>query len=378
MNAWVANRGGVMGFGSRRVMGIGLPLMQVMSVSQLGAILAHEFGHYHGGDTKLGPWIYKTRFAIGRTLENLGEGGWLHLPFRWYGAFFMRVTQAISRAQEYTADRLAAGVAGTKSLIEGLKKVHAYAPAYDAYWQQELAPVLSAGYRVPMAAGFDHFLEVPRVRDAVRAGLDYQLAETESDPYDSHPPLVQRIAAAESTASEGPDPIDEPAVSLLGDIATTEQALIDYFSLQAGGMSFAPLSWADVPEKVFLASWQEQAEALSEQLAGVLFGDLQEVLGSRSLELARFVVGQADAEIPDEVLHDILAPPIGAAVVAGLVREGFSLSAELGEVVRLERDGVTVEPFALVGGLVAGDEAAAAAWADALERGGIGTLPVCE
>ena len=73
VNAWVMDRGGMMGFGSRRVMGLGLSLLQVLSVSQLRAVVAHEFGHFHGGDTKLGPWIYKTRAAIGRTLEGLAE-----------------------------------------------------------------------------------------------------------------------------------------------------------------------------------------------------------------------------------------------------------------------------------------------------------------
>jgi Zn-dependent protease with chaperone function len=34
-----------MGFGSRRVMGLGLPLLQALNVSQLEAVLAHEFGH---------------------------------------------------------------------------------------------------------------------------------------------------------------------------------------------------------------------------------------------------------------------------------------------------------------------------------------------
>ena len=73
VNAWVMDRGGMMGFGSRRVMGLGLSLLQVLSVSQLRAVVAHEFGHFHGGDTKLGPWIYKTRAAIGRTLEGLAR-----------------------------------------------------------------------------------------------------------------------------------------------------------------------------------------------------------------------------------------------------------------------------------------------------------------
>jgi heat shock protein HtpX len=85
VNAWVMDRGGIMGFGSRRVMGLGLPLLQVLNVSQFRAVLAHEFGHFHGGDTKLGPWVYKTRAAIGRTLEGLEEhGSLLQKPFLWY------------------------------------------------------------------------------------------------------------------------------------------------------------------------------------------------------------------------------------------------------------------------------------------------------
>ena len=58
MNAWVAHRGGLMGLGARGIMGLGLPLLQTLSVSELRAVLAHEFGHYHGGDTKLGRFVY--------------------------------------------------------------------------------------------------------------------------------------------------------------------------------------------------------------------------------------------------------------------------------------------------------------------------------
>src|SRR6185436_5487513 len=80
VNAWVAQRGGIMGFGSRRVMGLGLPLLRTLTRSQFRAVLAHEFGHYYGGDTKIGPWIYKTRGAIGRTVSSL-EQTFLQIPF---------------------------------------------------------------------------------------------------------------------------------------------------------------------------------------------------------------------------------------------------------------------------------------------------------
>ncbi|MEO8202146.1 MAG: M48 family metallopeptidase, partial [Gemmatimonadota bacterium] len=69
LNAYVSQRGGVMGFGSRRIMGLGLPLLQLLSISQMKAVLAHEYGHFHGGDTALGPWIYKTRGALSRTIQ---------------------------------------------------------------------------------------------------------------------------------------------------------------------------------------------------------------------------------------------------------------------------------------------------------------------
>ena len=47
-NAWVANRGGFLGIGSRRILGIGLPLLGTLNISQFRAILAHEFAHYYG------------------------------------------------------------------------------------------------------------------------------------------------------------------------------------------------------------------------------------------------------------------------------------------------------------------------------------------
>jgi Zn-dependent protease with chaperone function len=123
VNAWVAQRGGLMGVGSRRVMGLGPPLIQAVTVEQLRAIVAHEFGHYHGGDTMLGPWIYNTRVGITRTVVRLEESVLRH-PFVAYGKLFFRITNAVSRRQEFAADALAARVVSAEALIGGLKQVH--------------------------------------------------------------------------------------------------------------------------------------------------------------------------------------------------------------------------------------------------------------
>jgi heat shock protein HtpX len=72
-NANVADRGGVLGFGTRRVMCIGLPLFSVLTIYELRAVLAHEFAHYYSGDTTLSPWVYRAQTALIRSYKNIGE-----------------------------------------------------------------------------------------------------------------------------------------------------------------------------------------------------------------------------------------------------------------------------------------------------------------
>src|SRR4051794_13664852 len=95
----------------RRVMIVGLPLLQLVSQRGLRSIIAHELGHYAGGDTRFGPWIYRTRETILRTIGHLsdadGDDSWsqalVRLPFIWYGKAFLRITNAISRREEFAA-----------------------------------------------------------------------------------------------------------------------------------------------------------------------------------------------------------------------------------------------------------------------------------
>ncbi|MGA3327677.1 MAG: M48 family metallopeptidase, partial [Terriglobia bacterium] len=145
LNAFVAEPGGR----GHRIMGLGLPLLQILTVSRFRAVLAHEFAHYYGGDTRLGPWVYKTRAAMVRTLLGLGRpSAVLNAVTRFalarlayfvvtrvmmaYWNLFLRITQLISRRQEYRADELACSVAGSRALIEGLQDIHRGAAALSA------------------------------------------------------------------------------------------------------------------------------------------------------------------------------------------------------------------------------------------------------
>jgi Zn-dependent protease with chaperone function len=378
VNAWVANRGGVMGIGSHRVMGLGLPLLQVLSVSELGAVVAHEFGHYHGGDTKLGPWIYKTRVAIGRTIENLGEERWLHLPFRFYGNFFLRITQTISRAQELTADRLAATVVGAGSLIEGLKKLHALAPAYEAYWMQEARPVLSWGFRVPLMGGFERFKSASGVEAATERALEEALT-AEADSFDSHPPLGQRIAAVEALP-DAPSTLPDdarPAIALLGDVGACEKALIGF--LAKPGAEFETVPWSEVTDRVLIPGWRSHVEALRDFLPGTTLTALPELIRERGHQLARLIAEteefEVPAEYPPEIVPEILSGPLGSCILCALHDVGWSVATDVGEAVTVHRGETTLEPFSVVGRIAQGEDGARW-WRDWVRAQNVGALPL--
>jgi len=379
MDAWVSNRGGIVGLGSHRVLGIGIPLMQVLNLNELEAVLAHEFGHYHGGYTRLGPWIYKTQSAIGRTLKHLPDDGLLgilNLPFRWYGSYFMLVCQAISRAQEFNADRLASRIAGASALIDGLKKIRAYGPAHNAYWQHCFTPTLSAGFRAPMTSGFAKFFAAPLVKEVIAERFDGFLEREITDPYDSHPSLRDRIEAVKDLIGTEAKDSGPPALELLEDIGAIEQAFFDYFSISALKTALQPLDWLEFSDRVLLPIWQKQAAYAP--LGNTTCAELPDFIRKNGRELVRDVLGLLDESIPDEQLPELLGPIIGPPIAAGLVRGGFTLSAVLGEQVVLTRGDIPIEPFAVASSFVSECFEGQADWDTVVASNGIGGCIVAE
>ena len=256
VNAWVAHRGGIMGFGSHRVMGVGLPLLQTLTQAELKAIVAHEFGHYASGDVKIGPWIYKTRAAIGRTLKGV-HGGWIEAPFKWYGDMFLRLTHDVSRQQEFIADTIAAGVAGAANLMSALQKVTGLAPTFAAYLSTEVAPVLRAGFLPPITVGFDHFRQEERIAALSRQTIEEAQASSVTDEFDTHPCLRDRLAALaplrDRRASSSDDGV--PASAFLPDMEQQATALMQ-FAIGADTLDkLKPLPWDSVGDRVYAPMW---------------------------------------------------------------------------------------------------------------------------
>lgn len=352
VNAWVTQRGGLMGFGSRRVMGTGLALMRVLTRSQFRAVLAHEFGHFHGGDTKLGPWIYKTRSAIMRTLKSLSDSI-VQLPFLWYGKMFLRITHAVSRRQEFLADELAARTIGSKPLMDGLRASQGAGQVFGAYWSSEYVPALNAGYRPSLAEGFQRFISAQKISALMAQSVEEALQSNQSDPYDTHPRLKERLAAVASLPP-GETPQDDPlAISLLEGLSELEQGLLAGMAGPEEVNKLEPLAWDDVGQKVYQPQWEQLRKQNSAALAGLTAESLPEITADLPAFGQRCLDHAGESVNPDE--HENLATGVlGTALLLALVERGGQCSADPGKPVSVRFQAKAIEPFEIVKDLAAG------------------------
>jgi heat shock protein HtpX len=260
VNAFVTERGGTLGLGRRRVMGLGLPLMRILTISQFRAVVAHEFGHYYGGDTRMGPWVYRVRQSMLRTLVSFSAGSISMKIVRfsalsvlarnlvvaalvWYWKLFMRATLAVSRRLEFRADELACWLAGSQALMDGLCSIARGAAAGQSFWQTQLAPALQAGYRPPVAEGFGLYMASRGVAQATSVFLDTELGRKAANPYNTHPPLSARLEAARSSPYRALPADDACAISLIGHLDTLELQLLQARLPELKSAALKAISW---------------------------------------------------------------------------------------------------------------------------------------
>lgn len=362
-NAFVADRGGVMGFGSRRIMGLGLPLLSTMTVSEFRAVLAHEFAHYYGGDTGLGPWVYRTKASFVRIFENIGSVGGLARVavlgvmyavvttlLKWYFVGFLRISNLVSRRQEYRADELASLVAGRQNLIDGLQAIHRTAAVWPTYWKQEVQPVLSTGSLVAIGDGLTRFMAMPQISEALSKSLETRLRDEKTKPYDTHPPLRERIAAVQGLP-DGLAPQDsQPASCLLENLRDAEIRFVEdrMDDIRPGSLKY--VLWDDVAIRVTIPGWQQFVSEYAEHLRGVTpesFLDqvpkLREI-GSRIRDPKGMLLS------PDQ--RTVRAAGLFAAALAlAMIRSGWELQVGPG-MFRMSRGSHEFNPFLAVNQLM--------------------------
>jgi heat shock protein HtpX len=361
-----------------RIMVVGVPLLHILSERGLRGVIAHEFGHYAGGDTRLGPWVWRTYDGVARTIDYLtdddGDEGWtqkaVRLPFIWYGRAFMRITAAIKRRQEFAADQMAAASAGRDSYIEALRRLHAYGPSFGAYWENEVAAVLSAGRRPPVVAGFSTYLRSDMIDRAAGEFLEQQLQE-KTDRYDSHPSLGERIEALQ-VCPPGDADDSPPALSLLREPETLERDLVAAL-VHPEAAELPELAWDDVGREVYL----ERARALCAEHGEVLGDATVADLAKLAQELGPIAgrLQEREPELPPEAAPDFAATLLAEALLVALAGAGWTVEAGLAEPVTARRGDERLNPYEVVATLRE-DDVAAAGWRERASLLGISELPL--
>lgn len=363
VNAFVADRGGVMGFGSRRVMGLGLPLLSILTVSEFRAVLAHEFAHYYGGDTSLGPWVYKTKMAMVRVFENIGSVGQLARiavlgimylvvasVLKWYFVVFLRVINLVSRRQEYRADELACLIAGRQPLIDGLRAIHRGAIAWPVYWNGEVAPALNEGSLLAIGNGLTRFLAAPGIAEEIEKRMEKDLVEAKSDPYDTHPPLRDRITAAQKMPESTVQPDAQPASSLLAKVPSTELHFVENRipELRPGTLKY--IDWDDVAIRVTVPAWQKFVEEYAVVLQGVTAESLPDQIAKLPEIGSRIRDPKGMLLAPAHRAHRA-GQLFGAGLALALVGSGWELQVQPG-VFHIRRGEHELNPFQIVDELI--------------------------
>lgn len=222
-NAAVAEhaRLGALG-GWRNYLILGLPMMSAMSPDQFRAVLAHEFGHFGAGDSRMTGRIYRMRVLWGRLQQQFSERGGFFFKrfFAWFGPKFNAYSFVLARAQEYAADAASAKLVGAAPAAEALVIARI---GHDYQESQVWKPVWQ---RVPLdpeptARPFAQLLEGGhRYGDWNDAEARLQRAMLHRTNWsDTHPALNDRLAALGRAATVPPAAPQSAAAVFLGPTA---------------------------------------------------------------------------------------------------------------------------------------------------------------
>jgi hypothetical protein len=202
-----------------------------------------------------------------------------------YWKVFLRATQLVSRRQEYRADEIACYTSGSQAFIEGLRATSAAEAALPAFWDQELVPALRQGCLPPVCEGFSRFLAAPKIAEAIENNLAQELRRPRTNPFDSHPPLQDRIAVAQCLPYGSPPQNECPATTLICDLETTEARLLEFVirpKLDLTG--FKRIGWNRIGSAAVLPAWKAFIQDFSKLLSGVAAESLPDAVGDlRSL-----------------------------------------------------------------------------------------------
>lgn len=207
---------------SGTTMFLSLPLCHVLTRAEFRAVIGHELGHFRGRDTeytrRIAPLYATAGISLG-TLSATTRGftgfGTVPAALMLRAVFTLLFANAAgaSRVRELEADKAGVEAASAADIGTSLKKLQLTSPAWEAARNGFLRSVATGETPKGMGATFlEHARAVP---------LDAKTLEQGDipHPFDSHPPIGERLAAlgvAAATSDVDLAP-PEPAIGLFAD-----------------------------------------------------------------------------------------------------------------------------------------------------------------
>lgn len=204
----------------RRYLILGLPLINMLSIQELGVVVAHEFGHLTRNHNRFGNWIYRIRqvwYVLLDKLEQENSGvSWVFTRFfNWYAPFFNAYSFVLARAGEYEADRESVAMTNPEIAGSALTKIYALAQYMDeAYWSSVYGKVKNEDS--PPDQVFTHQVAATRQisGDSLQEYIENSLNQ-QTGIEDTHPSLKDRLEGMGAQASVVPvSSVDSAAVLL--------------------------------------------------------------------------------------------------------------------------------------------------------------------
>jgi Zn-dependent protease with chaperone function/Tfp pilus assembly protein PilF len=202
----------------KRVLALGYGVLQQLTIGELRAVLAHEYGHLSHGETRLTPVLWRVEVSAVRMLMGMAASGRMVMMnpafwfLRWYMRVYVRITRGHGRRRELLADRVAALTYGGDTFARAL--VNASAADQDLSRAIALLGTLrSIGVEGQTLYSLQE-MKKAQTEAPLRAALAEERSGRTSNPFDTHPPVAERIKRVAGMQGTRPDD-PRPAVTLL-------------------------------------------------------------------------------------------------------------------------------------------------------------------
>jgi Zn-dependent protease with chaperone function len=220
----------------RRVLTLGLSTMHYLTVTELKAILAHEYAHFSHADTFVNRFVYQVSLTIGETLRGMANaGGNLNYvnPFYWFLVLYHKsyslLSAGYSRSREFLADRMAASLYGSGPFRSGLAKVCTDGSLFEMTIYHNITGLLGQGKAfVNMYESFKNYRD-EQMKAEERDELYQKLLTEKGSLFASHPTFGERVEALEALPP-GPPQDETSARTLFEDPDAIERELTEFMT----------------------------------------------------------------------------------------------------------------------------------------------------